>query len=118
MPQLTGRVHRLDQLTGLIPANRLIRDHLRDLSLRSRIGRYKVVYRPVSPDVTLIAVDAQRFRCSCCGEMLDGRALAWHFDAPVLWSSLSAADRKRRGQLTSDQCVIDDEHFFVRGLVE
>src|ERR1019366_1971048 len=46
MLPLTGRAHRLDQLTGLIPANRLIRDHLRDLSLRSRIGRYKVVYRP------------------------------------------------------------------------
>ena len=44
MLQLTWRVHRLDQLIGLIPANRLIRDHLRDLSLRSRIGRYKVVF--------------------------------------------------------------------------
>src|ERR1019366_199077 len=47
MLPLTGRAHRLDQLTGLIPANRLIRDHLRDLSLRSRIGRYKVVFRPL-----------------------------------------------------------------------
>src|SRR5260370_32259885 len=43
MLQLIGRAHRLDKLIGLIPANRLIRDHLRDLSLRSRIGRYKVV---------------------------------------------------------------------------
>src|SRR5271167_4753183 len=46
MRQLIWRAHRLDQLIGLIPANRLIRDHLRDLSLRSRIGRYKVVYQP------------------------------------------------------------------------
>jgi hypothetical protein len=38
-------VHRLDRLSGFIPANRLIRDHLRDLSLRSRIGRYKVTFR-------------------------------------------------------------------------
>jgi hypothetical protein len=49
MLQLTGRAHRLDQLIGLIPANRLIRDHLRDLSLRSRIGRYKVVFCPQPP---------------------------------------------------------------------
>jgi hypothetical protein len=28
------------------------------------------------------------------------------------------AERTRRGELTSDQCVIDHQHFFVRGPVE
>jgi hypothetical protein len=44
--------------------------------------------------------------------------MAWHFNAPDAWSSLPDAERKRRGELSSDQCIIDDEHFFVRGLVE
>lgn len=59
-----------------------------------------------------------RFKCSCCGEMLDGPPLAWHFDAPDLWNSISPAERNQRGELSSDQCVIDNQHFFVRGLVE
>ena len=50
--------------------------------------------------------------------MLDGAPLAWHFEAPDPWNALSPGARKDRGELSSDQCVIDDEHFFVRGLVE
>jgi len=50
--------------------------------------------------------------------MLAGPPLAWHFDAPDAWQSLSPGARKRRGELTSDQCVIDDRHYFIRGLVE
>jgi hypothetical protein len=50
--------------------------------------------------------------------VLDGPPLAWHLEAPDLWSSLSSSERKQRGRLSSDQCVIDNEHFFVRGLVE
>jgi hypothetical protein len=42
--------------------------------------------------------------------MLSGSPLSWHFEAPDPWN--------HRGELSSDQCVIDDEHFFVRGLVE
>jgi hypothetical protein len=50
--------------------------------------------------------------------MLEGAALAWHFDAPDSWSSIPPNERKRRTELNSDQCVIDKIHFFVRGLVE
>jgi len=50
--------------------------------------------------------------------LLDGPPLAWHFDAPDPRSSIPAAERNRRGELSSDQCVIDNQHFFVRGLVE
>jgi hypothetical protein len=32
--------------------------------------------------------------------------------------SLPASDRARRGTLSSDQCLIDDDYFFIRGLVE
>ncbi|MGO9229254.1 MAG: DUF2199 domain-containing protein [Bryobacteraceae bacterium] len=58
------------------------------------------------------------FQCSCCGESLHGPPLAWHFNAPDAWWSIPPGDQERRGELFSDQCVIDDEHFFIRGLVE
>ena len=44
--------------------------------------------------------------------------MAWHCEAPAPWESLSKWQRLRRGRITSDQCVIDDEHFFLRGLIE
>ena len=63
-------------------------------------------------------MNSQAFQCSCCGEMLDGPAMAWHFDAPEQWLALSEEDREQLGELTSDQCVIEREHFFVRGIIE
>lgn len=38
-------------------------------------------------------------------------------DAPALWYSLPEAERATRALLSSDQCIIDEEHFFVRGRV-
>jgi hypothetical protein len=37
--------------------------------------------------------------------------------APALWLSLSDAERKARGELTSDQCVLDGRYFFVLGRI-
>ena len=63
-------------------------------------------------------MDQQAFQCSCCGETLNGPPFAWHFDAPDAWSLLPPEDRASRGELSSDQCVIANQHFFIRGLVE
>ncbi len=56
--------------------------------------------------------------CFCCGEVFDGPPLSWHFEAPDVWQSLSPEDRDALGQLSSDQCIINDEDYFVRGLIE
>lgn len=58
------------------------------------------------------------FRCSCCGQEHDGPPMRWHFNSPAAWCALSPLDRELRGKLTSDQCEIDNEHFFVLGLIE
>ena len=38
-------------------------------------------------------------------------------DAPALWYTLPESERAFRALLSSDQCVIDDEYFFVRGRI-
>lgn len=58
------------------------------------------------------------FKCSCCGAAIPGPPLRWTFDAPALWTSLSEEERGNRGHLSSDFCVIGEEHFFIRGLAE
>lgn len=63
-------------------------------------------------------MNSQSFQCSCCGETLFGPPLAWHFQAPAAWHALPLGERENRGEISSDQCVIDDQHFFIRGLVK
>lgn len=38
--------------------------------------------------------------------------------APALWFTIPEAERERRCLLSSDQCIIDDQHFFIVGNLE
>jgi hypothetical protein len=62
-------------------------------------------------------MESTRFRCSVCGkdhdELPDIAA-----DKPDQWWSVPAKERGRRIKLTSDTCIIDDEDFFIRGVIE
>lgn len=40
------------------------------------------------------------------------------FDVPVPYARLPEAERDRRATLTSDTCVVDGEHYFIRGVIE
>ncbi|HEY3741743.1 MAG TPA: DUF2199 domain-containing protein [Bryobacteraceae bacterium] len=59
----------------------------------------------------------QTFRCSCCGAAIPGPPLDWSFNAPDLWWQLSDEERAV-SELHPDQCVINGEHFFIRGVIE
>lgn len=58
-----------------------------------------------------------RFRCSCCEEEHRGIP-TFGATAPLFSHSIPEADREQRCSLGPDDCVIDDEHFFIRGCVE
>lgn len=44
--------------------------------------------------------------------------LVYDTDAPAYWYGLPPEEREERAELTSDQCVIDGKHFFLRGNLE
>lgn len=55
--------------------------------------------------------------CSCCGQTHEGLPdLA--FDRPVYASDVPESEREQRVQLDSDLCIVDDEYYFVRGIIE
>jgi len=55
--------------------------------------------------------------CSVCGERHTGIPdLA--YDAPFYYAILSEEERKQRAILTPDHCIIDNEEYFVRGVLE
>ena len=60
----------------------------------------------------------QSFICSVCGKKHSDLPLSYGADAPYYYDVIAVAEREQRAELTSDQCVIDGEHFFVRGCVE
>jgi hypothetical protein len=58
------------------------------------------------------------YQCSTCGEFHSGLPFSYGFPAPVSYFDIPEAERDDRVLLSSDQCVIDDEHFFVLGRLE
>jgi len=57
------------------------------------------------------------FRCRTCGKTHD-ELPRLGLDQPDQWFDMAPAQRDARGELTSDTCVIDGEHFFIRGVIE
>jgi hypothetical protein len=55
------------------------------------------------------------YTCRTCGEFHAEVALCYGAEAPVYWEAIPEAERNDRGELSSDQCIIDDEHFFILG---
>lgn len=57
------------------------------------------------------------FQCADCGERHHGIP-SFAAQAPLSYYGVTAAERAQRCDLGSDDCVIDREHFFVRGSIE
>lgn len=61
---------------------------------------------------------ADSYACSICGERHNEVPLSWGPDVPDLWARLSEDEREAKGEIGTDQCVINEQHFFVRGRIE
>jgi hypothetical protein len=57
------------------------------------------------------------YRCSVCGDVHDDLPDLGS-DRPDMWWGIPEDERAERIVLTSDTCVIDDEEFFIRGVIE
>ncbi|MFI6099062.1 DUF2199 domain-containing protein [Lentzea sp. NPDC051213] len=55
------------------------------------------------------------FTCTCCGQEHDGLPFGYSMAAPVYWNPGLAGSPGN--VLGDEQCVIDDEHHFVRGRI-
>ena len=58
------------------------------------------------------------WRCGTCGDVHEELPLSYGPDAPEAWLAIPDDERADRGELSTDQCVIDGEHFFLRGRIE
>ncbi|WP_174532024.1 DUF2199 domain-containing protein [Sphingomonas koreensis] len=58
-----------------------------------------------------------RFKCGSCDEWHEGMP-SFGATAPLYYYAIPESERDRRCELTSDTCIVDDEFFFVRGVIE
>lgn len=58
-----------------------------------------------------------RFKCPSCGEWHEGMP-TFGANAPLYFYSIPAEERASRCALGADTCIVDREHFFVRGCLE
>lgn len=58
------------------------------------------------------------YLCQQCGQSHLGPPFAYGFPAPYVWFTIPAEERDRRTILSSDQCIVDDQHFFIVGNLE
>jgi hypothetical protein len=57
------------------------------------------------------------YRCATCGEPHEGLPDIGS-DRPLPWYDIPKDERQTRAVLTSDTCVIDGEHCFIRGVID
>ena len=56
--------------------------------------------------------------CKCCGKQYNSLPLAFALDVPDPWLAVPEGERRLRGTLTTDRCIIDRKEFCVRGRLE
>jgi hypothetical protein len=57
------------------------------------------------------------FKCASCGEVHEGMP-SFGAHAPLTYYDVPQEEREHRCDLGSDDCVVDEEFFFVRGCIE
>jgi hypothetical protein len=57
------------------------------------------------------------FTCGTCGERHGELPMHYLLKAPEVWLQIAENERAARGELSSDQCIVD-EHCFVLGNLE
>ena len=57
------------------------------------------------------------YNCETCGELHEGMPFTWGPAAPAPYYDIPEHEREERAAISSDQCVIDGEQFFILGRI-
>lgn len=57
------------------------------------------------------------YLCSCCGKEHQGLPHV-AYQLPDLIAAMSGEERASRTKISEEYCIVDDEHYFVKGVLE
>jgi hypothetical protein len=60
----------------------------------------------------------EHFECATCGKVHQKSPRSFAADFPDTYASMKREERDVRSVISSDQCVVDQEWFFIRGCLE
>jgi hypothetical protein len=58
------------------------------------------------------------FTCVTCGRYHEELPLCFGAEVPLYYYSVPAEEREARVEMSADWCIVDEEHFFIRGRIE
>jgi len=58
------------------------------------------------------------FTCGTCGQSHAGMPFSFAADFPDMYANMTEENRELRAVVGSDQCILDSQWFFIRGLLE
>jgi hypothetical protein len=58
------------------------------------------------------------FKCATCGNVHHGIPHSFAADFPDMYANMKREERDARAVIGSDQCIVDEECFFIRGCLE
>ena len=58
------------------------------------------------------------FHCQTCGQYHDHVPMSFGAEGPVYYLAMSEQERSERCEHSTDLCVIDQQHYFIRGRLE
>ncbi|HDR7915143.1 TPA: DUF2199 domain-containing protein [Bacillus wiedmannii] len=58
------------------------------------------------------------YTCRCCGTYYEELPISYGYQAPAYYYDAEPEEREDRFEMSDDLCVMDGEHFFIRGIIE
>lgn len=59
-----------------------------------------------------------KFKCTTCSAWHDELPMSYGTDAPYWYDVTTPEHRERQVEISSDQCIVDGEQYFIRGCLE
>ena len=60
----------------------------------------------------------EMYTCKTCGKQHEGLPLSYGSQAPAIWYDIPENERDKRTSLSSDQCEVDNQYFFIAGNID
>jgi hypothetical protein len=61
---------------------------------------------------------SEGYLCGCCGKFHDELPMSYGSPVPDYCYDIPSEEQEKRIEMNDDLCIIDDEHFFIRGCIE